>query len=308
MQHAIYAIDEVRILQICTSNFEEKEISRAKVLLYKTLGKTDRMPTRRRTEKGKKSLKDIIALLKKTDPDDLPSFVAKQLHRLPPITFNHVNITSILKDITALKSSLSDVIFRLEASEATINDLRAEVASLRSAPSESRSYEASNVNTRGEGQNASVGSFESACGSASPVSVTANESHCKASPSATRLSAPQPETSRVKSTPRRTYAAIAATTTAAAVPPLSKQLSEPKASGPHKPICEAAPVPRQKEIDEEGFIKVERKKQKKPSHRNKYSTKPTGLNRTYFQPADGTHVIWLEVSVPRSRVAWKTKV
>ncbi|XP_075990139.1 uncharacterized protein LOC142985779 [Anticarsia gemmatalis] len=43
-------------------------------------------------------------------PDDVPTFVAKELHKLPPVTFDHVDVTSLLKDIVSLKASLADVL------------------------------------------------------------------------------------------------------------------------------------------------------------------------------------------------------
>ncbi|KAM3956666.1 uncharacterized protein ACR2FA_009385 [Aphomia sociella] len=132
IQHAIDTMDEVSIMQICKSNFKEEEICNSKVLLYQTLGKGDRIPSRRRDEKGERSLQDIISLLKETDPDDVPAFVAKQLHKLPPVTFDHVDVTRLLKDITTLKAGLVEVQLRLEASESTICDLRAELVSLKS--------------------------------------------------------------------------------------------------------------------------------------------------------------------------------
>ncbi|KAM3965437.1 uncharacterized protein ACR2FA_000271 [Aphomia sociella] len=144
IQHAIDTMDEVSIMQICKSNFKEEEICNSKVLLYQTLGKGDRIPSRRRDEKGERSLQDIISLLKETDPDDVPAFVAKQLHKLPPVTFDHVDVTRLLKDITTLKAGLVEVQLRLEASESTICDLRAELVSLKSNDSTStpRAYAA----------------------------------------------------------------------------------------------------------------------------------------------------------------------
>ncbi|CAH0402326.1 unnamed protein product [Chilo suppressalis] len=69
------------------------------------------------------------------DPDDVPTFVAKELHKLPPVTFDHVDVTRSLKDINFLKANLADVV--------------------------NKSPEASNVNTRRGAHNASVGSLES---------------------------------------------------------------------------------------------------------------------------------------------------
>ncbi|KAM3959964.1 LOW QUALITY PROTEIN: uncharacterized protein ACR2FA_005985 [Aphomia sociella] len=115
IQHAIDTMDEVSIIQICKSNFKEEEICSSKLHLYQTLGKGDRISSRRRDEKGKRSLQDIISLLKVTDPDDVPEFVAKQLHKLPPVTFDHVDVTRLLKDIITLKANLVEVQLSIES-------------------------------------------------------------------------------------------------------------------------------------------------------------------------------------------------
>ncbi|XP_050550449.1 uncharacterized protein LOC126910801 [Spodoptera frugiperda] len=132
IQHAIDTMDEVSILQICKSNFKEEDISSGKKLLFQCLGKLDEMPARRR-DGTEKSVQDIITLLKVTDPDDVPAFVAKDLHKLPPVTFDHVDVTRLLKDIISLKTSLAEVQSKLMSSENTIGELRAELLALRNA-------------------------------------------------------------------------------------------------------------------------------------------------------------------------------
>lgn len=119
IQNAIDTMDEISIMQICKSNFKEDEISKGKMLLFQTTGKLDQMPSRRR-DGTDKSVQDIITFMKATDPDDVPTFVAKELHKLAPVTFDHVDVTRLLKDITSLKSSLAQMQCKLETSDATI--------------------------------------------------------------------------------------------------------------------------------------------------------------------------------------------
>ncbi|XP_063617224.1 uncharacterized protein LOC134790385 [Cydia splendana] len=122
VQNAIDTMDEVNIRQICKSSFSEDDICSGKALLFQSLGKTDQMPFRQR-DGGVKSLQDIIKLFKETDPDDVPDFVAKRLDRLPPVTFDHVDVTRLLKDITFLKTSLAEVQSKLEVANNTICEL-----------------------------------------------------------------------------------------------------------------------------------------------------------------------------------------
>ncbi|PZC71443.1 hypothetical protein B5X24_HaOG213383 [Helicoverpa armigera] len=92
---------------------------------------------------------DVITLLKETDPDDVPTFVVKDLNKLPPVTFDHVDVTSLLKDIVFLKASLADVQKKLDASQNTVADLRSELNELRkSVTVTGPPVGASNVNMR----------------------------------------------------------------------------------------------------------------------------------------------------------------
>lgn len=296
IQHAIDTMDEISILQICKSNFKIEEICSGKELLYKTLGMADRMPSRRRDEKGERSLQDIINLLKVTDPDDVPAFVAKQLHKLPPVTFDHVDVTRLLKDINTLKASLAEVQCRLEVSESTISDLRTELLTLKSNDSVSRS-DTSNVNTRRGGtQNVSISSLPSP----SPPVVAR-----VAQPAARGLASVQMTSSPGASTPRA-YAEAAAVpapvSTPVAAPPKSQatraKTKKKSKAAPAKALPPSGPERNLR--DEEGFIKVERKK-KKPSGRNNCGTAPIGTT-PLLRPAVPSTPLYV------SRLHWSTKV
>ncbi|XP_049884440.1 uncharacterized protein LOC126379667 [Pectinophora gossypiella] len=107
LQCKIQVMDEVSLLQICETNFSEAEIDKAKNIIFEFTG--HRYMNRKGDAKNKRNLQDILRLLHETDPDLLPSFVAKDLNRLPPITFDHVDVTSLLKDILVLKQSVSAI-------------------------------------------------------------------------------------------------------------------------------------------------------------------------------------------------------
>lgn len=51
----------------------------------------------------------MIAVFKTIDPDQLPVFVAYELHKLPPVCFDHVDVTKILKDLLILRAELNDI-------------------------------------------------------------------------------------------------------------------------------------------------------------------------------------------------------
>ncbi|XP_041973938.1 probable cytochrome P450 6v1 [Aricia agestis] len=147
IQHAIDTMDEVSIMQICKSSFTSEEIFQGKQLLYETLGQSANMPSRRK-DGTERSVQDIISLLKQTDPDEVLAFVAKQLHKLPPVTLDHVDVVSLLKDIRFLKEELAGVRGRLQASESIISDLRSELSQLKSNNSLCGSPDAAYVTRR----------------------------------------------------------------------------------------------------------------------------------------------------------------
>ncbi|KAF9823197.1 hypothetical protein SFRURICE_001148 [Spodoptera frugiperda] len=303
-------MDEVSIVQICRSAYKEEEVCSAKLMLFQSLGQLEQMPSRRR-DGGDKSLQDIISLLKRTDPDDVPEFVARDLHKLPPVTFDHVDVTGLLKDITCLKASLEDMKSKMEASQATINDLRGEVALLRNATSVSGSIDIKNVNTRRGAQNASVISFESANSSASPVADVADDAR---RPAATAVSTPAAEARVGTSTPKRAYAAVSATNKSAVT-----QTKRSKAKGGQQTRGKPQPPtsPKKDTCDKDGFIKVERRK-KKPPCRNQCGTAQTGPN-ILLRPAVPTTQLYVSrlhhtttveqiVEYVRSKTNWTLRV
>ncbi|CAH0581609.1 unnamed protein product [Chrysodeixis includens] len=132
LQHQLEIMDETSVTQICVANFSEDEIRGARAQLYESLHLTEFALPRRRGNLAERCLQDIITILRDTDRKFLPIFVAKELRKLPPVTFDHVYVTRLLKDITTLKTSQAAMNFKLESSQRIINDLHNEVIDLRS--------------------------------------------------------------------------------------------------------------------------------------------------------------------------------
>ncbi|KAJ8717572.1 hypothetical protein PYW07_005502 [Mythimna separata] len=268
LQYQLDVMDEVSVTQICTSNFNEEEIRRAKTLLFESLSMGDRMPSRRRDEKGERSLQDIIKVLKETDPDDVPTFVAKDLRKLPPVTFDHVDVTRLLRDITTLRSSLVEMQLKLEASQSTISDLRTEVADLRNTVCRSHELPA-NVNASHGAFNASQLSFESAKLDSSPAAVTASGAHA-------RPALPAPP---IAEAPKQVSASRAYSAAVIATPAKKQRPKQVRGTqGPSDIVRSLLPAAiSQGQADEEGFVRVVKKK-KKPASRNQCGTALTCPN------------------------------
>lgn len=117
IQNKIDVMDEESLVQVCESAFSLEEVEVAKSLLYKSVSK---QPTvRKRKGKTLRNIEDIICLLKETDPEQVPIFVARQLEKLPPITFNHVDVTPLLKKMLVLESAVQ----RIQSDYVTSKDL-----------------------------------------------------------------------------------------------------------------------------------------------------------------------------------------
>lgn len=249
LQQKLDVMDEVSAIQICVTNFSEDDIAASKLLLFRILNKSDQMTTRRR-EGTKKSVQDIITLLKETDPDQLPTFVVRDLNKLPPVSFDHVDVTSLLKDIVLLKARLADVERKLEASQQQVTEVRAELVDLRNTVCLSGSpARVNNVNMRrGAGRNNSLCmSFASAVlSSPTPIGESADCADL-----APRSSCPAP---------------MASTSDAERITPPTKSLMT--ASSPAAPAAKREPDKAKNRADLDGFVKVQRKKHRKPTNKN----------------------------------------
>lgn len=76
-------MDEESIHQLRTTSFSSEDIVKAKCLLFDSMPSSKKMPVRRKEGKKKmsKDLDDIINLMKSSNPDLFPVFVAKDLQK-----------------------------------------------------------------------------------------------------------------------------------------------------------------------------------------------------------------------------------
>ncbi|CAH2088737.1 unnamed protein product [Euphydryas editha] len=101
-------VDNESLIRICSSAFSEEEIDEAKKLLFVSTKTTQKLVSRRKNKK-QKDLEDMISVFKTMDPEQIPIFVAYDLHKLPPICFDHVDVTKLLKDLLVLKSEINHI-------------------------------------------------------------------------------------------------------------------------------------------------------------------------------------------------------
>lgn len=155
VQNKCDVMDEVSLASLCLSSFAEEDIVVAKNLLLESI--SCRKPTRIGSGKSQRNMDDIITVIKETDPEKVPIFVAKELQKLPPVTFDHIDVTRLLKDIIILQKELryiqENFLFKPEpetqyATTAEVQQLRFEIEKLkRASPQQARETEPY-VNTR----------------------------------------------------------------------------------------------------------------------------------------------------------------
>ncbi|CAG4954359.1 unnamed protein product [Colias eurytheme] len=128
ISNRIDVIDEQAITQICTNSFSEKEIENAKAVICENLG--TRITTRKGDSRSVKNVQDIIKTLKETEPDHLPIFVARDLHKIPPVTFDHLDVTKILKELTSLKTEVTQMKMNL-ITKSEITEMQNDMVSIK---------------------------------------------------------------------------------------------------------------------------------------------------------------------------------
>lgn len=102
-------MDDESLTRVCNSAFTTEDITTAKNLLFDSVKTTTRNIQRKKDGKKQRELEDMFGLFKGTDPENIPLFVAKDLHKLPPLTFDHVDVTRLLKDLLLIKNEMKQM-------------------------------------------------------------------------------------------------------------------------------------------------------------------------------------------------------
>nr|XP_026498749.1 uncharacterized protein LOC113402657 [Vanessa tameamea] len=101
-------MDEDSICRICETAFSENEITIVQNLLFDSIS-NNKKKTRKRNRKVLRDIQDIICCLKESDPELVHIFVARELHKLPPVLFDHLDATRILKDLVKLRQDIDRI-------------------------------------------------------------------------------------------------------------------------------------------------------------------------------------------------------
>ena len=113
-------LDVDTLVRLCVETYTEKEIKCSKELLFDKLKCKDDLTEFKKRRSSKvseskevKNIRDIYQLLQEKGSTKWPHFVASDLSKLPPITYDHIDVTALLnqlqnvrKDVDMLKEGL----------------------------------------------------------------------------------------------------------------------------------------------------------------------------------------------------------
>ena len=107
-------IDVDTLIKLCIDTYDEKEIEASKDILFGLLRDESDSTLFKRRRAGKSNetksvnnLRDICQLLEEKGDAKLPDFVALDLGNLPPITFNHLDVSVLLSKIEKLSCNVN---------------------------------------------------------------------------------------------------------------------------------------------------------------------------------------------------------
>lgn len=109
-------IDVNTLTKLCVDSFDDKEIEASKDILFNLISDKDDTTLFKKRRAGKtqesksvNNLLDICQLLEEKGNVKLPDFVALDLGKLPPISFDHIDVTVLLKRIENLSCTVKFV-------------------------------------------------------------------------------------------------------------------------------------------------------------------------------------------------------
>ncbi|KAJ8711766.1 hypothetical protein PYW08_008720 [Mythimna loreyi] len=130
IQNKVDVMDEEGLVRLCVTAFSEEDIEIGKNLLFTSVSTQQRKISRKKSGKSQRNIYDMIALFKQTDPEFVPIFVAKDLHKLPPVTFDHIDATRTLKEILTIQNEIK-IMKETFVTEKQLTDIRNDLQNLK---------------------------------------------------------------------------------------------------------------------------------------------------------------------------------
>ena len=160
------------ILSTCVDFYDKSEVDAAYDLLVKNYTGERAIPERGADSDTHPLLTTLISALTHADDGDLPKLVAADLHRIPTITTENIDVVSLVKDVNLLKNHLENLSKRT-AQEVTDVKNDVKVLFCRTERQPTGTDHASNDDTHSENSNTT----DSHSRSPSGTSTNRNTSH-----------------------------------------------------------------------------------------------------------------------------------
>ncbi|XP_070546548.1 uncharacterized protein [Ptychodera flava] len=102
----VLAFDD--IVKLCVDTYSVTDIEVAKSLVFDVCREfsSRRLIRRQGLNKSQSNVQDIVTLLLEVDPENIPTFVAQDLTKLPPVDYNYVDMSSLLSKFNRMKVDL----------------------------------------------------------------------------------------------------------------------------------------------------------------------------------------------------------
>lgn len=111
------------IVKLTADFYPAGDIAVGKEVIYDIVKPTERLRKRRGDSAGKEDARDICKMMLQTDVDKLPTFVAKNLSNLPPMTIESFDVCGLMKNMEEMKNTVRCLVENQSTLSSTVRNL-----------------------------------------------------------------------------------------------------------------------------------------------------------------------------------------
>ena len=101
------------LVKLICDFYDDKEIDAARECLFSLLpvsASAQRKVRRKGANKKSMTVQDMLHILLNTEVDDIPCFVARDLARLPPLTQDHFDLATVMRDVVNIRNDVASLL------------------------------------------------------------------------------------------------------------------------------------------------------------------------------------------------------
>ena len=122
-------INQELLVKITSEFYTDAEIRSAKDLLFESVTTSVRNIKRTGAEKRAQNILDMLGILHKAKPEDIPLFGVFDLSRIPPLDLNYIDVTTISQDIKKIRSEMKD--YDPQANQIKVANMSKDIISMK---------------------------------------------------------------------------------------------------------------------------------------------------------------------------------